>query len=225
MPRFRFSLRSFFLFLFFACLIGSNLFTAREVNRLNEKLSESHRTIEKLQIQVGELVIIDPAKLYAVAIPSYDTLTWRWRLHVPSQTKYGIRLTTHEVSENGIPPNGESLSLPGGDHEFTAAVRKDRNGEWAINMIFTQQTPTGAVGSSQQNTLAVAPDRLQWAAHESGSTSRQAGSNGTESMTPGEPMVLLRHRIMRGLDGGSRSTVPEPCDGVMIWIVEEEQVP
>ena len=222
MPRFRFSLRSFFLFLFVACLIGSNLFTAREVNRLNENLNEKNRLIENLQVQLGELVITDPAKLHAVAIPTYDSLTWRWRLHVPNQTKYGIRIATHEVPENGIPPNGESLSLPGGDHEFTATIRKDRNGEWAMNMIFTQRTPMGTVGSSQQNTLAMAPDQLQWAAHESSSTSRQAGSNGTESMTPGEPMVLLRHRIMRGLDGGSRSTVPEPCDGVMIWIAEEK---
>ena len=75
MPRFRFSLRSFFLFLFFACLVGSNLFTAREVNRLNEKLSESHRANEKLQAELGQLVVSDPNKLHAVAVQTHEGLT------------------------------------------------------------------------------------------------------------------------------------------------------
>jgi len=215
----RFSLRSFFLFLFVACLIGSNIFTATEVRRLNEKLNQKDRTIEKLQVQVGELVITDPNKLHAVAIPSYEDLTWRWRLHVPDNTTHLYRFATHDVPETGIPASPDSFPLDGGDYELTAAIRKDRNDDWALN-VFAQRDPFGRIGLRREQTFALDPDHSQWAARAPGSSSRQAGCDGTESMTPGEAMVLLRHRIMRELDDGSSSTVPEPCDGVMIWIVE-----
>jgi hypothetical protein len=60
----------------------------------------------------------------------------------------------------------------------------------------------------------MAPEHSQWAADDRYSTSMQAGTSRTESMTLGEPMVLLRHRSMYELG-----------DGVMIWIEEEKQVP
>jgi hypothetical protein len=219
MPRFRFSLRSFFLVLFIGCLVGSNLFTAREMHRLNEKLNESHRENEKLQAELGQLVVTDPAILHVVAIPSYEATTWRWRLHVPADGRYRIRLATHEIPETGIPTSPHVLDLNGGESELTAAIRKDRNDDWAMNMIVTQRSANGS--SSQRQSLPMAPEHSKWVAESSGSSTSQAGASRTDSMTPGEPMVLLRHRIMRALGDGSSGTVPEPSDGVMIWIVEE----
>jgi hypothetical protein len=223
MPRIRFSLRTFFLFLFFACLIGSNIFTASRNKRLNQELNEKTQLIDKLQAELGHLVITDPKKLHAVAIPTYEALTWRWRLHVPTEGKYRIRLATHEIPENGIPTSPYAVDLKGGEYEFTAAIRKGGNDDWAMNMVFAEQLPSGG-RSSLRHTSPMTPEDSKWAAEGSGSSTGQAGLFGTASVNRGETMELLRIRAMKKARGGSSSTVPEPSDGVIIWI-EEEQVP
>jgi len=226
MPRLRFSLRSFFLFLFVACLIGSNIFTAFENRRLNEKLNESHRIIKKQQAELGELVITDPNKLNAVAIPGYEVTTWRWRLHVPYERDggYRIRFSTQDVPYDGTPPTSPySIYLKGGEYEFTAAIRKNRNDDWTMQVIAAKRLSLGS--SNSKTILRMAPEHSQWIGDGFGSwiadgfvsSIDHAGSGGTVSVTPGEPMVLLRVRC----HDGSRSEVFEPCDGVMIWITEE----
>jgi hypothetical protein len=213
MPRFRFSLRSFFLFLIVACLIGSNLFTAREVNRLNEKLSESYRANEKLQAELGLLVVTDPNKLHAVAVQTQESLTWRWRLHVPTGRRFRLFMATQEIPDNCLPTNHSSSGLVEGDFTATAAIRKGHLDKWMFRVMY----PSGSTG------MAFSDERSEWIVNHPGSSESQAGSNDSESTNPGETMVLLRFRVMQRAGDGSSSSVAEPCDGVMIWIAEESR--
>jgi hypothetical protein len=211
MPRFRFSLRNFFLFLFVAYLIGSNLFTALENKRLNEKLTESHRAHEKLQAELGLLVVSDPNKVHAVAVQTHESLTWRWRLHVPKGRRFRLFMATQEIPDNGFPPNQSSSNLVEGDFTATAAIRKGHLDKWMFRIMY----PSGSTG------MAFSDEHSEWIVNHPGSSESQAGYNGSESANPGEPMVLLRFRAMQRASDGSSSSVAEPCDGVMIWIVEE----
>jgi hypothetical protein len=210
MPRLRFSLRSFFLVLFIGCLIGSNLFTALENRRLNEKLNESYGTIEKLQAELGKLVVTDPNKLHVVAVRTYDNLTWRWRLHVPKGRSFHIYVASHEIPENGFPKDENLFLLPDGETSATVAIRRNHLDKWVIRVA----GPSGSTG------MSIPDEHSAWVANHPGSSENQAGLSGTESTNPGEPMVLLRFRVMQEHADGSASSVPEPCDGVMIWVAE-----
>ena len=213
MPQLRFSLRSFFLFLFVACLIGSNVFTAWENRRLNEKLNQKDRIIDNLQVQVGQLVVTDPTKVHVVAIPTYEHLTWRWRVHVPDEGVTSLRQATLKIPESGIRMNRLIRALPVGESDVIVAVHKDIDDNWYLSTILARRSPAGPLGKQDQQTRP-----LKWTTVSPCWSTDQAGTNGTESMTPGEPMVLLRHRRYKRGAGSRFRADPEPCDGVLICI-------
>jgi len=213
MPRFRFSLRSFFLFLLLACLIGSNIFSAREIHRLNENLNEKNRLVENLQVQVGQLVVTDPTKFHVVAVPTYENLTWRWRVHVPEEGANTLRQATLRIPESGIRMNRLLRALPVGESDVIVAIHKDLQDKWYLSTILARRSPAGPLGTQNRQTMP-----LKWTADSPCWSTDQAGTRGTESMTPGEPMVLLRHRRHKTGAGGRSSPDPEPCDGVLICI-------
>jgi hypothetical protein len=209
MPRFRFSLRSFFLVLFIGCLIGSNLFTASENRRLR-------RANEELQTELGLLVVGDPNKLHAIAVETHEELTWRWRLHVPKGRTFLVGVSTHEIPGSGLAANFGSFGLPEGDFTVTAAIRRDHLDKWRLN--FTM--PSGSISTT------VPDERSKWIVDSPGASSEQAGSGGTPKVVDaGEPMVLLRRRLAQQLANGSTRIGRESCDGVMIWIEEENPTP
>lgn len=206
MPRFRFSLRSFFLVLFVGCLIGSNIFTAFENSRLRQ-------TNQKLQAELGHLVVGDPTRLHAVAVDTHEELTWRWRLHVPEGKSFQLRVATQQVPDSGLPGGSGAFELAEGDYTLTAAIRQDHLQKWRLSV-------RSQVGTFR---LLFSDDHSQWIVDSPGAITEQAGSGGiTKSLEPGELMVLLRHRTMQRQADGSSTTVAEPCDGVMIWIDEKK---
>jgi hypothetical protein len=123
----RFSLRSFFLFLFFACMVGSNIFTAFENGRLRQ-------TIEKLQAEFGLLVVSDPNKLHAIADETHEEWTWRWHLHVPKRRRFEYGIATKEIPSSGVVGQGVDV-LPEGDFAVTAAIRRDHLDRWMFRSI------------------------------------------------------------------------------------------
>jgi hypothetical protein len=206
MPRFRFSLRNFFLFLFVATLIGSNLFTAREVNRLRQ-------ANEQFQAELGFVVVTDPNKLHAIAVETHEDLTWRWRLHVPRLRGLQLFVANKNIPQDGLPTDYRIAELPDDDFSVNAAIRRDHLDQWRVAVHY----PAGYLA------MVIAEEHSGWVKDNLGFRAKQAGTSGQQTTNPGEPMVLLRLRAMQKTEGGSSRIVPEPCDGLMLWIAEPKR--
>ena len=58
--------------------------------------------VRRLRNETGQLTVVDPEKIYAVAIATMDENTWKWRVHLPAGHNY--RLVTNVGRIAGRPP-------------------------------------------------------------------------------------------------------------------------
>ena len=205
MPRLRFSLRMFLLLLFIASLIGSNLFTAWQLHQLREENAE-------LRMEVGRLVVTDVNKVNAVAVPTYQDLTWRWRIHVPKGPPLYVCGSAHEVPLTGFPANRSATNLPEGEYLLTAAIRHDRNGQWQLTVAYQN-------GSSS---FGISDEDAGWLVDSPGYSTSQAGVSGTDLFDPNARFELLRVRTFEKRPGGGSVSSDSPAGpGVMLWIEKQ----
>ena len=202
MPRFRFSLRAFLLLLFFGSLIGSNLFTAWQLDKLRQENAQMRK-------ELGRLVVTDPNKINIVAVPVYEDMLWRWRIYVPPGRSLYICGSTHAIPQTGLPANFGATTLAEGEYLLTAAIRRDRNGKWQLTLARKGGSASFGFGD----------DDSAWLVDSPGWESTQAGTSSTELFDPDEPIVLLRLRAAEKTPGGG-STISQNVTekGVMLWI-------
>jgi hypothetical protein len=201
MPRLRFSLRAFLLLLFIVSLLGSNFFTAWQLRQLREENAGMRK-------ELGRLVVSDPDKINVVAVPTYEDMLWRWRVYVPKGKSLRLYESVNTIPETGFPANYGSSGLAEGEYLLTAAIRRDRKGQWQFTVA----------GPQSSSSFGIADDQAAWLVESPGWSSEQAGSGATEVFNAGEPIVLLRLRSMEKQAGGVSTTTPKPSEGVMIWI-------
>lgn len=209
MPRIRFSLKTLFLALLFASLAGSNVFTSYRLKQLHEENVA-------LRKETGRLVVKDPAKLNVFAVPTFEDMSWRWRVHVPEGPRQRMCLSGVRIPVHGFSGSYASTYMAPGDYLLTAIVRRNHSEKWTL----TVGRPGGSISTS------IDDEHGGWLEEKSGvsrgwSTS-QAGQNETEVREPGETLTLLRLRVMvPAPDGKSSHTTDDPSDGILIWIDDE----
>lgn len=209
MPRLRFSLKTLFLSLLFACLIGSNVFTSYRLKQLHEENVA-------LRKETGRLVVKDPAKLNIVAVPTYEDLTWRWRVHVPPGDGERICFATQQIPQRGYDTGTSSTTLRPGDYLLTATIRRNRHGDWALTFGHPGGNFAAAFNEQFADWLGRQPKSAGW-------SMSQLGENDATVREPGAKLDLLRLRVtVRSPDGRSSSSPDEPCDGILIWIEDHK---
>ncbi|HEV3341921.1 MAG TPA: hypothetical protein VG125_16255 [Pirellulales bacterium] len=202
MLRLRFSLRTFLLLLFVASLIGSNLFTAWQLDQARQENVEMRK-------QLGRLVVTDASKINLVAVPTYEDMMWRWRVYVPKGLPLYVCGSTREITGTGFPANHSASNLPEGEYLLTAAIRRDRHGKWQLTLAHRQ-------GSSS---FGISDEDAGWLVDSPGWSTSQAGVSGTEVFDPSAPLELLRIRTMEKLPGGGSTSSSSPTGpGVMLWV-------
>lgn len=208
MPRLRFSLKTLFLVLLFISLAASNLFTSYRLKQLHEENVA-------LRKETGRLVVKDPAKLNLVAVPTFEDLTWRWRVHVPEGSREQIYIAGEQIPMNGYTASFSAMTLDPGDYLLTATVRRNHLGDWLLTV--------GHSGSSASTTIS--DQRARWLERQTAGASgwgmSQAGQNDVEVRQPGKKLELVRLRVMVRAPNGSPSTTGEPSEGHLLWIDDE----
>jgi hypothetical protein len=204
MFRIRFSLRVFLLLLFIASLVGSNLFTAWQLDKVRQENAQMHK-------ELGYLKVSDPTKIHVVAVPTYEDMLWRWRIYVPQGQSFWICSSTHDIPQTGISESVSSTTLDEGEYLLTAAIRPDRHGKWQLTV--------GLEGGSASTGFG--DDDATWIDDNLGWESSQAGVGSTEVLEPENPAVLLRVRSMVKNATGSVSSSSATEKGVMIWITKQ----
>lgn len=208
MPRLRFSLKSLFLSLLFACLVGSNVFTSY-------RFKELHDENLALRKETGRLVVKAPAKLNIVAVPTYEDLTWRWRVHVPPGKGEKISLSGDRIPPRGHSGSYSSTTLPPGGYLLTATVRRNHLGKWTLIVGHSGGTCTTSINEEHAGWLEPQTGASGW-------SSSQAGQHDATVREPGTQLDLLRLRVMvQSPDGKSAKNTDEPFDGLLIWVEDQ----
>jgi len=204
-PRFQFSIRWMLVAIAFISVLGSHVFTSW-------KLKQSREEVGRMATELGRLTILNPNTLNVLALPTFEDMTWRWRVHVPSATKYRVLVSTQEIPSSGIPSDHGTTELAPGEYIVTVAVRRDRLGRWRLTLI--QQD--GAIG------MVIPEEQAKWLTDGPGYSTEQAGNGASVAATSDEPFVLLRLNCMQKTQGGGGVSAPPGAhtDGIMIWVDE-----
>lgn len=195
----------------------SHLKTSRELSQTRQELSTA-RT---------ELAYIDAggsSEIYAVALPTYGPMQWRWRIQLPKDGKYRIRSSfSSDVPESGFPAASASHNhvfldsraepLAGGEpFILSLAIHKDESGQWVTNI---QNPDSGHIRPIENPpTWLDSGSFLYW-------STKVYGKTGTVSARATDPLPLLRYRKGKMVPGGVTVDM-QPTDGMLFWIERVE---
>ena len=201
--RLRYSLRGLLLTAGVACLVLSNLVAMRELSRLR---AENQRLRDRL----GELTVADAARLHAIAIPPAEDLRWRWRLHVPETSTYGLYIAARPASvehdDQTLQEPANRYSAPPGETTLDLQLILDPKGVWRIE---------GGFADADIRIDLALPRSL---AGRTPGLLHPAGAGKTIAVQPGERLLLLEdHDPEAVMFGGAVSNYSL---GLQVWIEE-----
>ena len=218
MPRIRFSLKTLFVVLLVATLAGSHVFTSY-------RLKKTHDENVKLRTELGYLTIEDRSKVHVVQLATHEDLTWQWRVYVPEGAKVVLKAAAQEIPEYGLPAEWHAGSeCPPGEYSLTAAVRRDREGQWEFSVA----------GGGMLSRSGIPEAATKWLEKKASTKGWSAGIGATETKDAGKPLRLLRVLSQAHLPPGVSPTIAASDehpggkpnhigDGLMIWIDDATQ--
>jgi hypothetical protein len=176
--------------------------------RLQEVADENR----KLRSELGLLDIDDPRKIHAIQVPTVESMSWKWRLHLPAQRKCSLQIVTQDIPEKGFPTHGAwGFTTPEEPFTLTVAMRRDHLGQWQV--VATDRGGTMRTGI---------PDKdASWLIKSDGYVSQGVGIGETQRFALGQPVELLRLRVYKRNPGGGSSPPKEPCQGLLVWLKVE----
>ncbi len=192
----RFSLRTLLLLTTIAAL-------GVAVWKLGSEVVPMRAEVRRLRVEVGDLVVEDESKLYAIQAHTDSELTWKWRMWIPPGKSYRIRCVDGPVPKDGFTEGGGTIYLHSSG-EFWVAYRIRRNprdGKWYSSLSHAE----GGVGKDLQ----------EWVEWRSISTETSGVGHMSVACDPDSPQVLIRHRVKKI---GEPNGFEEPTSGFMIWI-------
>jgi hypothetical protein len=183
--RVRFSLRALLLMTALLCTVASHTWTSYELHKLRQEA-------QRLRDELGYLTIKDGDLVHAIALAPEEgstTKRWRWRLHLPPGRRFRLYYKFSELPVDGLPRGNDGFleDLPGAA-TLTASAVREPTGAWRFVLHWdSARNPYG-----QTHMQAITPDK--WLREDASLSWDLAGSDTTESVPQGEPMVLLRLR-------------------------------
>lgn len=151
-------------------------------------------------------------KLQAIAIPTFEPMTWKWRVYVPPGRQFSLHSIIRPVSDSNLPTGGNSCGpIPAGEHLMTIALRKNESKEnqwqWIVRCGGIECGP-GLEG-----------ENAKWIEMPSNFAANAAGQKHLAIVEPGKPLEMLRYRSFpRTQTGGPLTGVG---DGILVWIRDD----
>lgn len=159
--------------------------------------------VRRLRNEVGALSVEDETKFHAIAVPTSDEFTWKWRVWIPPGRHYRVFYQGDAIPKAGYPASLGSISLgTSGEQWVEYRIRQDlRAGQW-MGALATRDS---GVGSCQQ-------DWVEWSRKAS---EGEGVGRTTTVFEPNERVLLQRFRVSQT---NSSSQVEDPAAGFMIWV-------
>lgn len=217
----RFILRTLVL-LFVVSLVGSNFY-------LRWKYRQELQGIERLRGELGVLVIDDPSRFYVREMPTFEPLSWRWRIYVPPGER-ALHVGVGRISETGTSTASGSGHGPGrrtrngvtsdpmqGEYTLTARIERDQLGQWQLVVRYPDGSMRYSIMPRDANWLIASDDYYEVASRWKTYAEVAGGGEQMQTFAADDTVILLRLRA----PDASQPTGHEPCDGVMVWFEKQ----
>ena len=188
--------------------------------RIASDLSRVRRELSEVLFDRGMIEAQDPKKIYAIALPSYGPLQWRWRIQLPRDGNHCLGIAFTDIPMSGISPNAELLATAFPKHPWDPPIRsfildvgvfKDKDGLWKMQVRSPHTQTTILIQNPPEWLERDVP--LIWKNH-------LGGSEKTDSADLHSELLLLKYRRLKKLPSGTGLDGKTPTDGVAIWITE-----
>ena len=181
------------------------------------ELAEKTAQLKEYRDEMRYLDVEDETKIHAINIPGFGRKSWRWRIYLPPDRKFRLRVAYDDVPASGIPSNAPDLmmcELPPGESILTATVSNE-SGQWRL-VLYSE------TDGNQNFDFAtdVNGAKTDWLAKRGGCSVNVAGISSTVNAATDEPFVLVSYRDGLSPRPGVTATNPNPTDGVILWILE-----
>lgn len=192
--------------------------------------SELARTKSELQLVRKDLNYIHSEgtdDIYAVALPTYGPLQWRWRIQLPVHGTYRLRSAVGIVPESELPSTSEihneifldrnGRPIAGGvSILLSVAIFVDEKGKWRIMTETAERNLARPIANAPS--WLDSHSQLKW-------TTKVFGKDRTVSSDAHEPLILLRKRESLGVPGGGFTVNTNPAAGIVIWVEKNPETP
>ena len=201
-------------------LITALVATSVAYVQVASNLSRLRREFSTLLVDRGMLEAPEAERIYAIALPSYGPLQWRWRIQIPRDGNHCLGYAFTDIPASGIPPNGKILATsfpmkpwdpPTRTFILDIGIFKDEDGRWKMQV----RSPDTRTISIIQNP----PDWLEKTAPKSWET-YLGGSKKTDAADCNSELFLLKYRRVKKLQNGTGYDGITPTDGLAIWITQ-----
>lgn len=220
--RMRFSILSLILLTTFVAM-------ALIIFRQNGQMVRLRQTVS----DAGYLDVRDKSQFHAIYVPTYDELTWRWRVWLPEGHSYELAALCNRVPPDGYPDPGDDREVvyhgrllytgegsnrfeghAPGEYVITVAIRKNEStGEPEI-----QFHVVGGVWSCPRVPLPLNDGKPYWEEKASGNFSVMDGLDSHhQRLEDGDKLLLMRLRRYKASEGVPVKETSEK-DGLMFWI-------
>ena len=214
--KFRFSVSTLLLAVALSACILSHIFVSRELAATREHLTNLRNDALILDVD-------DDSLIYALALPNYGDLQWRWKIQLPTDGQYRLRYSLGKSLPENLPKKSLNMDaaflgsdakpLPGGTPFVLDVSISKFNEKWQITAnngervtgVYLRETPTWLEPYSAFN----------WATSIS-------GKGQTDSSNPNTPLQLLQMCRAKLAQGGL-TVDPASTQGVSVWIERIEQ--
>src|SRR5687768_7588060 len=106
----QFSLLSLLLLFVIACLMAGYVGQMRRMEDARREIARRDQIIQRMRLELGidedvdsHLNVQDRTKLHVAALPSWDENEWRWKVYLPPEKTWRMRVEIFESAGNGKP--------------------------------------------------------------------------------------------------------------------------
>jgi hypothetical protein len=190
---------------------------AIKIAQLRLEVDPLRRDLRMLRKSLGQLSIHDESKVHAIAVPSHDNLTWRWRVWIPQGRQITIHYQWGDVPRKGVPSKRNSVTLRPGEQSITLSAMQV--GIRASEIEVTLDASGGMVGDSTRLS-----DRwLLGSIHDSYSKTFEGVPWTTYVAPENEKVIILKRfrvgfRVGENMSSEELNRTDEPTPGFIVWL-------
>jgi hypothetical protein len=166
--------------------------------------------LEMLRKEQGILTILDPNAVAIIEVPTNELDVWRWRIFVPTGTRVDLGIKTQDIPASGAPEpsvTGFFLKSSLNGTLVTASIKKSIKDGYDLVLD---------LGDGFGSNLREDKELDLW--HDGGCEWTVAGRGGTEAIKLGEPIILVKKRLMEQISPTSSRVPAGLSRGYMFWI-------
>jgi hypothetical protein len=224
--KFQYSLSSLLWLTVCSALLVTSILMYRRAREAERATAAAVCQTLLMRSTIGYLEIGDKALVHAREIETRERLKWQWRMFLPEDHHFTVKIACGKIPAEGTPANAEvveELRIPFSGELIISVNNKG----WMMDVEARDAKfdfeKSMYVGTRTAFTSFRIPSSIvSRYTTNSGEQVISFGDFLTQTESPDRPIVLRRDRFLKKQDG-SNIPATEPAPGIMIWLEEQKQ--